>query len=146
MLDLALAVAHHLIVFALFGILSAELIAVRRGMSRDAVAAVAAVDVWYGVLAAAILIVGFSRAIFAAKGWAYYAHNGFFWLKIATFLAVGVLSAPPTLRYLRWRKAAQPPSDAEVGGVRQFLYAELVLFALLPAWAAAMARGYGEFR
>jgi uncharacterized membrane protein len=29
--------------------------------------------------------------------------------------------------------------------VRRYLYAELALFALLPAFAAAMARGYGEF-
>jgi putative membrane protein len=115
-------------------------------MSRDAVAAVAAVDVWYGGLAGAILVVGFVRAVFAAKGWAYYSHNGFFWLKIATFLAVGGLSAPPTLRFIRWRRSAEPPSDAEVGRVRRFLYAELALFALLPAFAAAMARGYGEFR
>jgi uncharacterized membrane protein len=29
--------------------------------------------------------------------------------------------------------------------VRRFLYAEVALFALLPIFAAAMARGYGEF-
>ncbi len=29
--------------------------------------------------------------------------------------------------------------------MRRWLLAELVLFALLPAFAAAMARGYGEF-
>jgi uncharacterized membrane protein len=29
--------------------------------------------------------------------------------------------------------------------VRAFLWAELLLFPLLPAFAAAMARGYGEF-
>jgi hypothetical protein len=34
------------------------------------------------------VVVGFSRAIYAAKGWAYYEANGFFWAKIATFVAV----------------------------------------------------------
>jgi uncharacterized membrane protein len=29
--------------------------------------------------------------------------------------------------------------------VRRFLYGELALFAALPAFAAAMARGYGEW-
>src|SRR5580658_10314048 len=68
MLDLALAIGHHLLVFALFGVLCAELIAVRRGMEASTVARIAAVDLWYGILAGLIVIVGFSRAVFAAKG------------------------------------------------------------------------------
>jgi putative membrane protein len=47
------------------------------------------IDAWYGVLAALILIIGFSRAIFAAKGWEYYAHNAFFWARIGTFVVIG---------------------------------------------------------
>ena len=97
------------------------------------------------VLAGLILIVGFSRAAFAAKGWVYYAHNGFFWAKIGTFAAIGLLSIAPTIRFIAWRKAGVGPSDEAVAGVRRCLYAEVVLFALLPAFAAAMARGYGKF-
>jgi putative membrane protein len=66
-LDLWLAIGHHLIIFALFGILAAELVLVARGVDLD-VAKLSRVDSWYGALAGAILIVGFSRAIFAAKG------------------------------------------------------------------------------
>jgi putative membrane protein len=145
MLDLALAIGHHLLIFALFGVLCAELIAVRRGMDAAAVARIAAVDLWYGVLAALILIVGFSRAVFAAKGWFYYQHNGFFWAKIATFAVIGLLSVPPTIRFIGWRRAGISPPDAAIATLRRFLYAEVALFALLPAFAAAMARGYGEF-
>jgi putative membrane protein len=144
MLDLALAVTHHLLVFALFGILFGELVAVQRGMSPAAVRQIASIDLWYGVLAGLILIVGFSRAIFAAKGWSYYSHNAFFWAKLAAFAAVGLLSVPPTLVFVRWRRAEITPADAEVRGVRRFLYAELAFFALVPAFAAAMARGYGS--
>ncbi len=146
MLDLVLAVAHHLLIFTLFGVLVAELALVRRGMGVDTVARVASIDLTYGVLAGLIVVVGFSRAIFAAKGWSYYSHNGFFWAKIATFVVVGLLSVPPTIKFIRWRGTGTAPGDAEVGGVRRLLYAEVVLFALLPAFAAAMARGYGEFR
>jgi putative membrane protein len=145
MLDLALAIGHHLLVFALFGVLCAELIAVRRGMEASTVARIAAVDLWYGILAALILVVGFSRAVFAAKGWLYYQHNGFFWAKIGAFAAVGLLSIPPTIRFIGWRRAGVSPPDAGVAAVRRFLYAEVALFALLPIFAAAMARGYGEF-
>jgi putative membrane protein len=87
--------------------------------------------------------VGFSRAVFAAKGWAYYSHNAFFWGKIGVFTLIGLLSVPPTLTYLRWRR--RPPQGAEVTVVRRYLYAEVMLFAPLLACAAAMARGYGEF-
>src|SRR5271155_4028310 len=145
MLDLALAIGHHLLIFALFGVLFAELITVRKGVDAAAIVRIAAVDLWYGVLAGLILIVGFSRAVFAAKGWFYYEHNGFFWAKIGTFAAVGLLSVPPTIRFIAWRRASVSPSDEAVTGLRRYLYAEVVLFALLPAFAAAMARGYGEF-
>jgi len=145
MLDLAFAIGHHLLIFALFGVLFAELIAVRKGMDSAMVSRIAAVDVWYGILAALILIVGFSRAVFAAKGWTYYQHNGFFWAKIVTFAVVGLLSVPPTIRFIQWRKAGISPSDDQVKSVRRYLHAEVVLFALLPMFAAAMARGYGEF-
>lgn len=145
MLDLAFAIGHHLLVFALFGVLFAELIAVRRGMDPAAVARIAAVDLWYGILAALILIVGFSRAVFAAKGWAYYSHNGFFWAKIATFAVIGLLSVPPTIRFIAWRREGTSPSDQAIAAVRRYLHAEVVLFALLPVFAAAMARGYGAF-
>jgi putative membrane protein len=145
MLDLWLAIGHHLIIFALFGVLAVELVLVRRDMIPAVVARVTRVDAWYGVLAGAILVVGFSRAIFAAKGWAYYSHNGFFWAKIATFVLIAVLSVFPTIQYIKWQRSGQVPAP-RVAHVRLFLYAELVLFAFLPIFAAAMARGYGEFR
>jgi DNA invertase Pin-like site-specific DNA recombinase len=47
-------------------------------MDREDILRVARVDVWYGLSAVAIILVGFSRAIFAAKGWAYYSVNLFF--------------------------------------------------------------------
>jgi putative membrane protein len=145
MLDLLLAIGHHLLIFAIFGIICAEFWAVRPGLSAASLARAGALDLWYGVLAAAIVVVGFSRAIFAAKGWGYYSHNGFFWAKLLTFALIGLLSIPPTLAFIRWRKSGVQPSDAEVSRIRRYLRAELALFVFLPIFAAAMARGYGQF-
>jgi putative membrane protein len=147
--DLAFAIAHHLLIFALAGVIAFELGMVRPSMTATDVARVGRVDLWYGILAALILIVGFARANFAAKGWAYYAHNHFFWAKIACFAVVGLLSIWPTLRFIRWRQAlkndpAALPSTAAIAGVRRFLWAEVAFFALIPVFAAAMARGFGE--
>lgn len=145
MLDLLLAIGHHLLIFAIFGIICAEMWALRQDLSTMVVRRIASLDLWYGILAGAIIVIGFCRAIFAAKGWAYYSHNGFFWAKLATFAAIGLLSVPPTLAFFRWRRAAAPPSDAEIGRIRRYLHLELALFVFLPIFAAAMARGYGEF-
>jgi putative membrane protein len=144
MLDLSLAIAHHLLVFSLFGIVFAEFFALRPGLGGDALARLARLDLVYGIVAGLIIFVGFSRAIFAAKGWHYYMHNGFFWAKIGTFALIGLASVPPTLSYLRWRKAGAP-SDQEIKRVRFYLHLELALFVPLLGFAAAMARGYGEF-
>jgi putative membrane protein len=55
------------------------------------------------------------------------------------------LSLPPTVAFIRWRKSGALPSDPQIRKVRQYLHAELALFVFLPIFAAAMARGYGEF-
>jgi putative membrane protein len=89
--DLSLAIAHHLLIFLLAGVLAFEIGVIRPNMKREDVLRVASVDNWYGILAVAILVVGFSRAIYAAKGWAYYEANGFFWAKIAAFVAVAAV-------------------------------------------------------
>jgi putative membrane protein len=145
MLDLVLAIVHHILIFAIFGILFAEFMALRPGMSNAAAVRIASIDLWYGVLAGAVLVIGFCRAIYAAKGWAYYSHNAFFWAKMTSFAAVGLLSVPPTMQFIRWRKAGVVPDDAAVKSARRYLHAEVALFVLLLVFAAAMARGYGEF-
>ena len=143
--DLFLAIVHHLLIFGLFAVLITELVGVRRGMDTATVRRIQMIDNWYGVLAALILIAGFCRAIFAAKGWGYYEHNGFFWAKIATFVVIAILSIPPTVAFMRWRRENAPPADAAVAKVLPYLWMQVALFPLLPAFAAAMARGYWEF-
>lgn len=146
--DLSLAIAHHLLVFGLMAILAAELATVRVGLGAQALKRLAIVDAHYGLFAGLILAVGFARVYLGIKGPDAYLPNPWFWAKIVTFLIVGVLSAPPTIQFMRWRKAATSdpnfsPDEAAVRSVRRFLIAELVLFLLIPLFAAVMARtGY----
>ena len=59
-----------------------------------------------------------------------------------------LLSIVPTMRILAWRRALKadhafsPPPD-EIRRVRHFLAYELIVFPLIPIFAAAMAMGYG---
>ena len=147
--DLALAIGHHILIFALAGVIAFEVGVVKPGLTAGDIARVGKADAWYGILAVLILIVGFSRAVFVAKGWAYYGHNHFFWAKIGTFALVGLLSIQPTVQYISWRRAlktdpAALPTDAAIRTVRRFLWLEVFCFAWIPIFAAAMARGFGE--
>jgi len=61
---------------------------------------------------------------------------------------VGLLSILPTLAYLRWRRAARldasfVPAESEIARVRRIVWFEVRVFAFIPLFAAAMARGYG---
>ena len=145
MLDLVLAILHHLLVFALFGVIFAELITVREGIAGATIRRISALDLSYGIMAALILIVGFGRAHLAAKGWLYYQHNAFFWAKIGTFAVIGLLSISPTIAFIRWKRTAMIPTGQQIADVRRYLWLEVGLFTLLPAFAEAMARGYGAF-
>jgi putative membrane protein len=61
MFDLSLAIGHHLLIFILFGVLTAELVLVRPSLDLSTIARTARIDLWYGIVAGLIVIVGFTR-------------------------------------------------------------------------------------
>ena len=148
MTDLILAIAHHLLVFSLAGILGAELVLLRPAISRERLDQLGRIDLAYGAVAGLIIVVGILRVFFGFKGPEAYLPNWTFWAKMAAFSVCGLLSIQPTIAILRWRRAAaltpdfQLPADG-VAQSRRFLWAEAAVFVLIPIFAAAMARGYG---
>ena len=143
MLDLTLAILHHLLVFGLAVMLAMELAYLR----ADAVpvARLARLDAGYGGVATLILIVGVARVIWGAKGWVAYQDNPWFWAKVATFLVIGLVSAAPTIRFLKWTRAlkADPgfrPPTGEVVRAAGWVRLEVLLLFPLVGFAAAMAR------
>jgi putative membrane protein len=147
-LDLLLAITHHLAVFALVALLAAEFALLRPGIEGQRLAQLGAIDRAYGAVAGLVIVAGLLRVFFGAAGWSYYAANWVFWAKIGAFLLVGLLSIGPTVSILRWRRSAGinpafAPAAAEVSSQQKFLYAQVAVLAFIPAFAAAMARGYG---
>jgi putative membrane protein len=148
MIDLLLAIAHRVLVFTLAGLLAAELVLLRPGIDRARLVLVSSIDRAYGGLAGAVIAVGVLRVFFGFKGSEAYLTNPAFWSKMGAFAIVGLLSIQPTMAIIRWRRAADAdagfavPADA-VARSRMFLWAEVVVFALIPVFAAMMARGYG---
>jgi putative membrane protein len=146
--DAWLAIAHHLAVFGLAAVIAAEWALVRGTMTAAGVRRLGRVDSVYGIAAMAVIIAGVARVIWGAKPADFYTESATFWLKMAAFAAMGLLSILPTIRYIGWRRAldADPsavPSDEAVGWARRMINLQLAVFVLIPAFAALMARGIG---
>jgi putative membrane protein len=92
---------------------------------------------------------GFLRAGFGAKGGDFYFNGWPIYVKIALFVAVGLISIKPTLTFIRWRRALEHDRSwsvpaAEHALMRRIVMAELHLAALIPIVAVIMARGLGR--
>jgi putative membrane protein len=147
-LDWLLASLHHLAIFTLLAILAGELAMTGGRIDGGMVGRLVRLDAWYGIGAAGVVAAGVARVFLGDKGAVYYEFNLLFWAKMATFALIGGLSVLPTLQFLAWRRAARSdphfaPSAAAIASVRRTLFLEAALFALLPIFAAGMARGFG---
>lgn len=145
MVDLALAILHHLLVFALVALLMAETALLRPAATAADLDRIARLDAGYGATAGLVLIVGLLRVFEGPRGWAFYEANPFFWGKMACFAAMALLSIPPTLRFIAWRRARRTdpgfrPAEAELAATRTLLRAQSLVLVVLLACAAAMAR------
>jgi putative membrane protein len=129
-------------VFTLAAILFAEWALLRPGVTPRQLAFAGTLDRGYGIAAMLAIVFGIARVTAGAKGWSFYAGNPVFWAKMAVFVAVGLLSAVPTVALVRWRRTG-PPADDELLRVRRWLNAQVALLPLIPALAALMARGVG---
>jgi putative membrane protein len=148
MLDVLLAYLHHLAVFSLVGILFAEFVLIRPGLTGARLQQVAGIDRAYGTLAVLVVIAGVARVYLGSTGENYYLANHVFWTKMALFILVGILSIAPTRAILGWRKAAiadsaYAVSDDAVRGARRWIHIQFLFLALIPLAAAAMAQGVG---
>jgi putative membrane protein len=145
MTDLLLAMAHHLLVFGIAALLASEAALLRPGLNPQQLRLLGTLDSLYGIFAVLILIVGFGRVFFGVRGSEFFLTNPWFWAKLAAFAIVGILSAPPTIRFIAWRRHAKTDAGFaitadDVRWVRRFFIAEIVAFAFIPLFAAAMVR------
>lgn len=144
--DALLAYLHFLSIFALIGFLVREWTLLNVSTDVLRTDALARADLGFGIASVAVLLSGAARAVFGLKGWAFYAHNPVFHLKVGLFVLVGLLSIVPTRAFLRWRRNAsgetayRVPAD-EWARARRIVLIELHLLALIPLAAVVMARG-----
>jgi len=146
--DALLAIFHHLTVFTLLALLAAECALIIAPMTALKIHLLGRLDLAYGLCAVLLLLAGFLRVFYGAKGSAFYLHNPLFMLKIILFAGVAILSMLPTIRFLQWRRRLRKepawlPAEMEVRSVAGWIKAELLVFSGIPVLAALMARGIG---
>jgi putative membrane protein len=106
----------------------------------------ARVDLWYVGATVVALVTGFARALWGAKGWAFYSGDWVFHAKVGLFLVVAGLAIAPTAAILRWNRRAAADAgfavaEEERRRLRRYLMWEVHVAALIPIFAVVMARG-----
>jgi putative membrane protein len=148
-LDASLAYLHYAAIFVLFAFLTVQAMVLRAPLDERLVRILGRADIWVGSAAGLAIATGLLRAFFGAKGAGFYFHSWPIYVKLALFLAVGLMSIKPTMAFVRWRKAfEQDPAwtvpAAEHAAMRKLVMAEVHLAALIPIFAVIMARGLGH--
>ena len=143
-----MAFLHHVLAFTLTACLVYEFIAYRKDMGIAEIRRIQRADLVYGISAGLLVLVGLLRVFFFEKGVNFYINNPFFWVKMITFLLVGLLSIDPTIRYIRWnrtlRQGGLPEiSEPEYRRTRLLLWLEVIGIAIILLAAPMMARGIG---
>jgi putative membrane protein len=143
------AFLHHVAAFGLVSALTVEVVLLGDEINLSSARRLQRADMALGISAGVLLAVGLARVFFFEKGASYYFHNGPFIAKLATFVAVALLSIFPTLVFLSWRKdtkegRAPSPAPAQLRALRRVVHAELAAIVLIVLFAALMARGIGQ--
>jgi len=145
-IDAILAYLHFIAIFILFGYLIAESLMLKAPLDAAATRKLGRIDLVYAGAAAAVLVTGFLRLVYGAKGPDFYLQSWPVYVKIGLFLLVAVISVTPTLAYVRWRRyldhdaAWQVPSE-EQRRMRRLVMIELHLAGMIPVFAVIMSRG-----
>lgn len=147
-LEALLAYAHLLAILTLVVFVASEAALCRpEWMNATIVERLVTVDRIYGIAAAAVFLTGLARVFLGVKGPGWYGTNWLLWLKFGLFVAVGLMSIRPTLRFIAWRAALRSdgtlPAAEEVRQVRRWVMRQAHVIPLIPLPAVFLARGWG---
>lgn len=148
-LDALLAWLHYTAIFFLIGFFAVELLLIRGPLDARWIRLLAKLDVALAISAMAVLVTGFLRLVYGAKGPHFYLDHWPFYVKLGLFVAVGLISIHPTLAVIRWRRmlerdAAWQVPEVERLRVRRVIMLEVHLAAMIPVFAVVMSRGLGQ--
>ncbi|GKY90773.1 hypothetical protein MPSEU_000050100 [Mayamaea pseudoterrestris] len=141
------AYGHYFGLLAAMGLLVYERVTIQPGMTREQERNAAIADALYLISFFAIVATGASRTIDYGKGFDFYSHEPFFWIKMATVGVQGGIGAFPALTHLRRAKGiwgnemVEPMSTKLSTRMHKVLNAEITGLLSIPFFATFMARG-----
>lgn len=149
-LPATMAFLHHVAAFTLVGALASEVAMLKPPLTVSQARRLQVTDLIFGAAAGVVLVVGLLRVVYFEKGPEYYFANIFFLIKLASFIAAGLISIYPTVLFLSWSRAvkegiAPQPSAAQIRRARMCLMLELTAILVILFCAPFMARGFGYF-
>ena len=148
-LEALLSYAHLLAILTLIVFLSSEAALCRvEWLNAKVVERLAAVDRVYGIASIAVVLTGVSRTWWGVKGTGWYWQQPLLHLKLALFIAVGLMSIKPTLMFIRWRRELRAtgalPAESEIRTARKWVMIQAHIIAVIPLAAVFLARGFGK--
>jgi putative membrane protein len=146
--SVVLAFIHHLAAFTLFASILFEHLTFKRDITVAGAKRLLTVDTLYGLSALSVIAAGLSRAIWFEKGWEFYSHNAFFWIKLGAFVVAGLLSIYPTLTFFSWRAPLKqnilpPLMRGKFNNITWMLRGQMLCLLIILFAATMMARGIG---
>lgn len=147
--DVLVAWLHYVGFMVLFAALTAEHLLTKKPMTAPEVRRVTIIDAIYGSAFVVVVVTGVLKMMTYGKGMGYYMKVGWFHAKLTLMLLVFFISLYPTLVFLKTRRRTKDLPEGETvelpNGVKHALRVQLLLVALIPLFAAAVARAVGQF-
>jgi putative membrane protein len=136
---------HYIGVMLLLASLLGEHLALKQELTVAEASTVQRLDIIYGGSATLVLVTGIMR-MYLEKGTTYYLQNGAFHALLGVFIVVALLSAYPTVVFLRWRAdtgagRGQQLEPGQFKTLQMIMRMEMTLLLLAPFFATWMAHG-----
>ena len=146
-----IAFGHFLAFFALTSALVLQIALLTDSPTIEIAKRIQRADRAYGLMAILVLLMGFLRVFYFEKGAAYYFDNSYFMIKMGLVVVIGLMSAYPTMNYLRWNKdikqgRAPKLSIVATLWIRKALHYQLIAIIGVIFCASMMAHGLGACR
>jgi putative membrane protein len=148
-LDALLAYLHFTAMFVLFGYLFVENVIIKGKLDAVAIRRIGKIDLIYFGAAIAVLVTGFLRLVYGAKGPDFYLNAWPIYVKIGLFVLVAAISVKPTVTFIEWRRhldhdPAWKVPPAEQQRMRRLIMLEVHVAGMIPVFAVVMSRGLGH--
>jgi putative membrane protein len=144
-----IAFGHFIAFFAITSALIVELVLIKESLSVETARRIQRADRALGISAMLLFIFGFLRVFYFEKGADYYFSNSFFQLKLVLLFTVGMISAYPTIQFVRWSGRLKHGEAIELTAatlkrIKKIIHWELILIAGIIFCASMMAKGFGS--